>query len=129
MKDRKSRRILIKAAVSACAMFLCYGFLMHSSFRTGKATAASTGPSPSFTGAPNESNCTTCHSTFAVNSGGGNVVISGIPRNYLPGQAIPVRVTVNDTTGVLFVLADSRFNDGDRAGSLTPTPARRDHAD
>lgn len=69
---------------------------------TGRSEASASGPSPSFTGAPLESNCTACHSTFKVNSGTGGVVISGLPQNYLPGQQIPITVTVNDASGVLY---------------------------
>ncbi len=125
MKNRQSRRILIKAAVTACAVLFCLGALLQSSFRSEKAAAASSGPSPSYTGAPSESNCTACHSTFLVNTGSGNVVVSGLPRNYLPGAAIPVRVTVNDASGVLFGFQMTAVeNDGDRAGTFAvPPPA------
>ena len=118
MKYRHPRRILAKLVFLAAAA-LVFLILLTSSFRSGKIGASASGPSPSFTGAPNESNCTACHSTFAVNSGTGNVVISGFPKNYLPGQEIPLTVTLNDTSGVLFGFQmTSVEQDGDRAGTL-----------
>ncbi|MFN0140695.1 MAG: choice-of-anchor V domain-containing protein [Pyrinomonadaceae bacterium] len=54
--------------------------------------ASAFGPSASFTNAPNEGNCTACHTTNPVNTGGGSVTISGLPLNYLPGQQIPITV-------------------------------------
>ena len=119
MKYRPSRRTLIKAAVTTIAILMCTGILLHPSFRSGLASASSLGPSPSFTNAPNESNCTACHSTFDVNSGTGSVVISGLPANYLPGQEIPLRVTVNDVSGVLYGFQMTAVeNGGDRAGTF-----------
>ena len=119
MKNPQSRRILIKIGVTSAAVLLCSVFLLYPSFRAGNTSAASTGPSPSFTNAPNESNCTACHSTFPVNSGTGSVVISGLPANYLPGQQIPLRVTVNDDTGVLFGFQTTAVEqNGDRAGGF-----------
>jgi len=94
-----------------------------------RSEASASGPSPSFTGAPLESNCTACHTTFKVNSGGGNVSISGIPRNYLPDQQIPITVTVNDSSGVLFGFQMTGVDNGGRkAGQFvlpvpSPSPA------
>lgn len=119
MNDPQSRRFLIKVSATLVAVLLCSTVLLHPSFRSSKASAASTGPSPSFTNAPNESNCTACHSTFEVNSGTGNIVISGLPANYLPGQEIPLRVTVNDDSGVLYGFQMTSVNsDGERAGNF-----------
>ncbi|MEQ1765607.1 MAG: choice-of-anchor V domain-containing protein [Pyrinomonadaceae bacterium] len=98
---------------------------MTSLVRSDKNAASASGPSPSFTGAPSESNCTACHSTFEANSGTGRVVITGLPKNYLPGQQIPLRVTTNDTSGVLFGFQmTSVEQDGDRAGTfIVPPPS------
>lgn len=68
----------------------------------GKIKASVTGPSPSFTGAPDEANCTACHSSFPPNSGSGNVIITGVPANYRPGQQIPLTVTVNQSDAVIY---------------------------
>jgi hypothetical protein len=72
------------------------------SFFNRKASASASGPSPSFTNAPGEDNCTACHTSFAVNSGGGNEVITGLPTNYLPNQMIPITVTVNHMDAVIY---------------------------
>ncbi len=60
-----------------------------------RVSASASGPSPSHTGAPNEANCTACHADFPVNSGGGELKIEGLPKNYLPSQKIPLTVTLN----------------------------------
>lgn len=58
----------------------------------------SPGPPLGFTGAPGEGNCTGCHYTFALNSGGGKVEISGLPASYTPGQSYTVTVTLTHPT-------------------------------
>ncbi len=89
-----SRRVaFIKLSVVAVAViFAVFGF---QNFSAGyeKVSASAFGPSPSYTNAPGESNCTACHSTFPLNSGGGSVSISGLPANYLPNQQVSVTVT------------------------------------
>src|SRR4026209_982981 len=60
-----------------------------------KVSASASGPSPSYTNAPNESNCTACHVDFPVNSGEGELKISGLKSNYLPNEQIPLTVTLN----------------------------------
>lgn len=67
-----------------------------------KVAASAMGPSPGFSGAPGEGNCTACHNDFNVNSGTGNVVITGLPANYRPGQTIRVTVTVNQVNAVIY---------------------------
>lgn len=54
--------------------------------------ASAFGPSASFTDAPGEGNCTACHTTNPVNTGGGSVTITGLPHDYLPNQQIPITV-------------------------------------
>lgn len=125
MKRSRTRRSSIK--LLACFVSIGFIAVMWSSgiVPSVSSGAASSGPSPSFTNAPGESNCTACHSTFEVNSGTGRVQITGLPRNYLPAQQIPVTVTVNDSTGVLFGFqATAVKNDGDRAGTfVVPSPS------
>lgn len=94
-----------------------------------KTSASASGPSPSFTAAPyspscptcpNENNCTACHSGSQPNTGPGNVVVSGLPANYLPGQQIPVTVTVNDENAVIYGFQLVAINrDGQNAGTLS----------
>ncbi len=45
------------------------------------------------------STCVSCHSSFALNSGGGNVSISGLPTNgYVPNQTYTFSLTINHGT-------------------------------
>lgn len=64
--------------------------------------ASASGPSPSNTNAPSENNCTSCHGDFPLNSGTGNVTITGLPPNYKINQEIPVTVTVNQAGATVF---------------------------
>ena len=59
------------------------------------ARAYSNGPPDGVTGAPDEVNCTVCHTSFEVNSGDGSLVISG-PASYQAGQSYPITVTLQD---------------------------------
>ena len=43
--------------------------------------------------APNYNNCTSCHSG-SVNSGDGEVVFTGLPNSYTPGETYSIGVTV-----------------------------------
>lgn len=102
-----------------------------------RADASASGPSPSFTAAPylptcptcpRENNCTACHSGAPPNTGPGSVQVSGFPANYLPGQQVPLTVTVSDSSAVIFgfqLVAVDR--NGENAGTLsvpsaTPNP-------
>lgn len=82
--------------------------------------ASVSGPSPSFTNAPLEGNCTACHSDFGVNTGTGSVAISGVPANYLPSQQIPITVTVSEATGVAYGFQMTAIDStGQRIGTYT----------
>ncbi len=59
----------------------------------------SSGAPTAHTGAPGENDCTACHSTFPVNTGGGSVTISA-PDTYSPGQSIMIQVSVSNPTGM-----------------------------
>ena len=114
-----SLRRLKFAAVAAAILIAAFGFI-NSKLTGSKTNASASGPSPSHTGAPGESNCTECHSTFQVNSGSGNIQISGLPKNYLPGQQIPVTVTVNQSDAVIFGFQMTAINPvGAMSGSYT----------
>lgn len=80
------------------------GIVMFVSMLGGerKAIASASGPSPSFTNAPGESNCTACHVDFPVDSGTGSVRIAGVPRIYYPGQQIPITITTSQEDGVVY---------------------------
>lgn len=119
MKSRQSRRLVVVTLTFVAALGIGIFLFSDVSGPSARTTASASGPSPSFTGAPNESNCTACHTTFAVNSGTGSVAISGIPKNYLPGQQIPLTVTVSDTTGVLYGFQMTAVDSGgNKAGNF-----------
>lgn len=89
--------------IAICAALLVGIFsLVQSSFLNFSTTAASSGPPTSHTDAPGEANCTSCHENFELNSGGGQLLISGLPKNYLPNQQIPVTVTLNHNGGIRY---------------------------
>lgn len=67
-----------------------------------KAAASAFGPTPTHTNAPGEANCTACHTGFEVNSGSGEIQISGVPANYSPGQQIEVTVTTTQADAVIY---------------------------
>jgi uncharacterized protein (TIGR03437 family) len=78
------------------------------------------------TGAPGENNCTSCHDTAAVNSGGGTVTLTGLPASYAPSQAIPLTVQVAQTGlsrfGFQVTAIDST---GKQAGTIVATDTAR----
>ncbi|MFM9903195.1 MAG: choice-of-anchor V domain-containing protein [Pyrinomonadaceae bacterium] len=88
---RKPNRIKI-FAISLAGMLAIAVFIFDGQQRV---EASASGPSPRFTGAPGEANCTACHTTFPVNDGTGFVQISGIPHDYYPGQQVTVSVTTS----------------------------------
>lgn len=100
---RNSRKILrIKLFIIAFASVLAiFGFLNFPANHE-KVSASSSGPSSSHTNAPGEANCTSCHTEFPLNSGEGEILIEGLPTNYLPDQEIPITVTVNDPDAVIY---------------------------
>lgn len=59
-----------------------------------------------YTNSPGEQNCTACHNSFALNSGGGSISISTTPSitasGYTPGATYTVDVTVSKTGVSLF---------------------------
>ena len=71
-------------------------------FGEQQANASASGPSPSFTDAPGEANCTACHVDFPVNSGSGSVEITGVPQSYLPGQQILLTIRTSQEDGVSY---------------------------
>ncbi len=69
--------------------------------------------------------CNSCHASFALNSGGGSVVVNGIPSGtYTAGQSYPVSVTIshgtNNRTRWGFALA-VRNTFGEPVGTFTST--------
>jgi len=59
--------------------------------------AFSSGPPDGRTGGPGESNCTVaCHSSFALNSGPGTLVLTA-PPNYSPNDTLTISVALSQT--------------------------------
>jgi len=89
---------------------------------TNPVKAFSSGPPIGYTGAPVESSCTDCHSSFPVNSGAGSVEITGIPRVYKPGQQYTVSVKTSQEDAILFGFEVTAINRlGTQAGTLAVT--------
>ena len=86
---------IITSVLAFVAFFLFFG--------GGRQAAASAqGPSPSHTDAPGEDNCTSCHITYPVNSGGGSVQIIGVPPVYTPGQQYSLSVKAAQDDAIIF---------------------------
>jgi hypothetical protein len=84
--------------------------------------AFSSGPPPGHTNAPGEVNCTSCHSSFPLNSGEGSVTINGLPLNYAPGQEISLSVTTNQPDGFRYGFQLTAIDStGAQAGTLVLT--------
>ncbi|MBV9958620.1 MAG: VCBS repeat-containing protein [Acidobacteria bacterium] len=99
---------LLIVCLTLCLAALC--------FVNRKASASASGPSPSFTNAPGENNCTACHSSFEVNSGTGNITITGVPARYTPNQEYPITVTVTDTHQVIYGFELTALDEAGRNG-------------
>ncbi len=67
-----------------------------------RAAASAFGPTPVHTNAPGEGNCTACHADFELNSGSGEVTITGVPATYTPGQQSTVTVTASQADAVIY---------------------------
>lgn len=84
--------------------------------------AFSGGPPAGHTNAPGEVTCTSCHSSFALNSGPGSVTIDGLPVNYIPNQEVTVSVTTNQPDGFLYGFQLTAIDSlGRQAGTLVAT--------
>jgi hypothetical protein len=109
-------------AVLAVSLIALIG-LTRTSGDYAKVSASASGPSPSHTGAPDEANCTACHSDFVVNSGTGGVTIAGVPANYLPNQTISITTTTSQADAVIYgfqlTAVDSR---GETVGTFAIAP-------
>ncbi len=132
MRNSPELSLIKFAAVLVAVIVGILGFIgPYSEYAPSNASAS--GPTPGHTNAPGEGNCTACHTDFPVNSGTGNVQITGIPANYLPGQQIPVTVTVNQFNGVLYGFQFTAINpSGGLVGAytlppMTPQPLQLDN--
>ena len=100
MPSVSSRILFTKLSVIGfTAVLAVFGFQKFVN-KYEKVSASAFGPSPAHTNAPGETNCTACHGDFPVNSGTGNVSISGLPANYLPNQLVSLTVTASQSDAV-----------------------------
>jgi|APDOM4702015191_1054821.scaffolds.fasta_scaffold17339_2 hypothetical protein len=99
-------------------LFVGITLLVSLSSSGQKAIASASGPSPSHTNAPGEDNCTACHVDFPVNSGSGSVKISGVPKTFLPGQQIKIKVTTSQKDGVNYGFQLTAIDDLGRPAGL-----------
>jgi hypothetical protein len=98
--------------------FLFFGVLLFSN-KVSKTNAASSGPSPSHTNAPGEDNCTACHTGSPVNSGTGNLAITGLPVNYRVGVTYPLSITLTDADATTYGFQTTSIDkSGLQAGTL-----------
>jgi len=111
------------AVVVAAALVAAAGFGGSYFGGVEKVRASASGPSPSFTNAPGESNCTACHTGFPVNTGTGGVQIGGLPATYTPGQQIPMTVTVTQVDGVTFGFQLTAVDSQGRAAGTFTVPS------
>jgi hypothetical protein len=120
---QKSNKIpLTKLAIATVAILLGAYFIFSAGQQAVR--AFSSGPPTGYTNGPGESNCTACHSDFAINSGTGSVRISGVPRAYQANQVIPVTVTVKQAGAAIFGFQLIAVDDtGANAGTVTLTQA------
>lgn len=88
------------------------------------------GPPPGVTGGFGEDTCVKCHNSFELNAGRaqhlGDVVVSGLPKQYRPGEsyAVSVALTHSQDSGVWgFQFAARVREDGAQAGQLKPIDA------
>lgn len=95
-----SRRSVVKLAIIVAFVTVFGAVWLAGKHRPASASAQ--GPSPSHTNAPGEDNCASCHVSFPVNSGGGNVQIGGFPHDYIPGRTYNVSVTTNHNDAVIY---------------------------
>lgn len=120
MVSKWTRKSVVRSFFVAVVLGIATVGFTSESFVGERVAASATGPSPSHTNAPGETNCTACHTDHPVNTGTGNVQITGIPANYLPGQTIPVTVTVSQSDGVIWGFQLTAIDrEGRRVGSYT----------
>jgi Reeler domain len=105
-------------------LFVLTGFCLVAIFssQTFFSSAAPSGYTGEF-----GNNCSGCHGSFALNSGGGAVTITGIPSgSYNAGQSYPISVTISHGTANRtrwgFALA-ARNASGQEVGTFTSTNA------
>lgn len=90
-----------------------------------KGAFRSAAPPDNVSGAPGGGLCTNCHTTNPLNSGGGSVVINGLPTTFQPGQTYPFSVTISHGTADRMRWGfeiNARNNSNAGIGTFTPGP-------
>jgi hypothetical protein len=116
-------RFKFKVAI-VLAAFIFFGVaFLTTERRSSSVGASSTGPSPAFTGAPGEDTCIACHTGGADNEGPGVIFVTGIPKNYRPGQQFQITVTTEQEDAVTFGFQMTAIDsEGKQAGEfIVPT--------
>ena len=109
---------LLKLSVLSIAFILYVGFALLDT----RVQAFSGGPPAAHTNAPGEGNCTACHNSFELNSGPGNISISGLPSSYSTNQEVIVSVTTFHPDGFLYGFELTAIDGtGTQAGILVAT--------
>ena len=73
---------------------------------------------------PNYMNCTACHFSYELNSGNGDLVLLGVPAEYVPGETYPLTVILSDPGQQRWGLEVTVLDDADpfaQGGSLIVT--------
>ena len=109
---------LLKLSAVTIAVILYVGFGLSDR----RILAFSGGPPPAHTNAPGEGNCTACHNSFELNSGPGNISITGLPGSYSTNQEVIVSVTTFHPDGFLYGFQLTAIDaTGTQAGLLVAT--------
>jgi len=104
---------------------------------TGSAFAYSSDPPDARTGAPGESTCTACHSSFPLNSGAGSLSVIGLPQEWSPLTIYDVEIELADPDaqrwGYEFTILDANGNSVGQLATLDgesqlSTPGNRTYA-
>ncbi len=121
MSGTTSRRLL-----KLIVLWLTVALVTVYSLTTRRVQAYSSGPPPSFTGAPGEEDCLACHGPFVLNSGPGTFKITGLPISYAAGQEYVVTVTLKQVNRALYGFELTALDEtGKQAGTFTLTDAQR----
>jgi hypothetical protein len=107
---------LLLSMLSLTAIIGLTGATMTDSGKAGK------------TGSPGESTCVSCHSDYALNSGSGTMVLSGIPATYTPGDTYHMTLTIAHPGAQVFGLGLEALNTSRaNAGTFTITNSTETH--
>ncbi len=104
--------------------YIIYSFVILLVFSISMDLIASQGGIAGRTASPSETNCTSCHSTYAINSGSGSTVIThNIPASgYVPSTSYTVNVVISHTGMSVFGLGfEALSSTNTSAGTLVVT--------